>query len=287
MLEKFGIDLSDLSAENLKLERKRLLLEIQLSDTQTIEVGNRSIVKNDIILLFDQLDDIDSLPHHLQIYENKPLLTFLEDTSLKNVPENTKRLHFETYDEKVVFDYFVSPYLANAYHKALSKAIRTLSFDEFERVLCFSNLMIEQDGLFAFGKFETLCEFLSLRLNGTQSQGLFPFKEFSFLWNDAFYAIANKANEYFQGITDYLAVTLINFTIDQNLSPGRSNYLYKISLKMQGLKCSKDVRDNIWYNTEEFKTESLVQITPSFGIRKIYLAVIAVILIFLICALIF
>jgi len=65
-----------LSPENLKSLKKETLLYFQLSDEATIERNGRHLDKNQVLEIFDTLQ-VD-LELHLKIYNNKPLLEFLE-----------------------------------------------------------------------------------------------------------------------------------------------------------------------------------------------------------------
>lgn len=290
LLSDLGVDLSEISTETLKLERKKLLLESQLSENQTIQVKGRVFTKNDIIQTFDELKSTSDLAHHQRIYSLKPLLNLLEDYSVTTSKMKGRKFEFKfkTEEEMVEFKRFVSPFLANAFDRLLSRTIRNSGYDEFENVLHFSSLLLDHDAFFAFRKFDAYCSFLEERLENTHFvKETFPFNDFLFLRAKEFYTITNKVNEYYLDIADRLAITLINFCGDQHWSSGRSNHLYKMYDQMCRLNCSQEYKSHIYSNRGPFKRDTLLQITDHFGIGKRYLLKAGIVLMFVLPALIF
>ena len=62
----------------IRLRRTQLLADLELTGI-TIEYRGQTLTKNDIIVLFDELETENALPWHIAIAQDKTLLTFLED----------------------------------------------------------------------------------------------------------------------------------------------------------------------------------------------------------------
>lgn len=63
----------------IKLVRKRMLAEVELSDTQSIFINGKELTKFDVINIFDNLNNQSLLDIHSEIFKDKALLDFLEN----------------------------------------------------------------------------------------------------------------------------------------------------------------------------------------------------------------
>lgn len=98
--------LEKLSESNLKSLKKEILLHFQLSDDPTIERNGVQYDKNQILSIFDDLQQ--NLNVHLNIFENKTLLSFLQNGEL------------DFFDNKEVIDKVQRDYL---YREKIDKHI--------------------------------------------------------------------------------------------------------------------------------------------------------------------
>lgn len=100
-----GENLKDISFIHLK---KRVLAEFELSNKLTIRTSKGDFSKNEIINIFDSIND-KTLNHHLIILEHPDLLYFLENNKIKD------ELIFDgsIYNEPD-FVNFLSPFVANS-----------------------------------------------------------------------------------------------------------------------------------------------------------------------------
>ena len=78
-----------LSAEKLKSLKKETLLYFQLSDDATIERNGKQLDKNQVLEIFETLQS--ELDLHLKIYQNKPLLEFLEYQKMDFFSDNNSQ----------------------------------------------------------------------------------------------------------------------------------------------------------------------------------------------------
>lgn len=127
--------------QQLRLIRKRLLAEIELSNTQSIWVNGRELTKFDVINLFDSLQNEKNLELHLAIFMEKDLLDFLEKG-------RTPSAFSFTHNPKLADEgniRFISPYYKETAFELLSKAFVKKSAIPFSVFFSGTHLMTEQD----------------------------------------------------------------------------------------------------------------------------------------------
>lgn len=78
-----------LTVDNLKSLKKETLLYFQLSDEATIERNGRQLDKNQVLEIFNTLQS--DLDLHLKIYNNQPLLEFLENKNMDFFSDTTSQ----------------------------------------------------------------------------------------------------------------------------------------------------------------------------------------------------
>lgn len=106
-----GLDLTaELDKSTFNLAKKRLLAELDLSQTGTILRGSVEMTKNDVIQLFYDLGNANNLEYHRQIANNRGLLAFLEKQQLANKNTFVDDLAFASSGFKA----FVNPYLVQS-----------------------------------------------------------------------------------------------------------------------------------------------------------------------------
>ncbi|MEZ4776680.1 MAG: hypothetical protein R3D00_26125 [Bacteroidia bacterium] len=116
----------------LKREKKRLLAEFELHNTPTIVLRGKEISKSDVLRVFDMLSTDTERSHHLRIFQNPKLLTFLEEASLE---------YFYSGDIVLLASFpsdflaFIAPYFAEQYNRRLFHAFRQRDWEEIN-VLC-------------------------------------------------------------------------------------------------------------------------------------------------------
>lgn len=279
LLHELGLNASDINEDSLKLERKRLLLEIQISSDDTIQIGDKAFTKNDVIKVFEELFSITDLAFHERIFDHPILLDLLENHLISESEEDVQSLHlnFNSDEERQQFTHFISPFLANSLDKLLSKTVRSSSYDRFVIVLPFFKLLHEVDAVFAFRKFYAFCRTMDQRLDtAALNNSVFPFDEFKYLTEEPFYTIINEANNYFSDLADGIGQTLANFSIDQQYSKARANHLLKLYNQLRGLKCDAELKSVIVTNRKEFRKLRLVSVFGLFRMPWKYLRVVII-----------
>ena len=99
-------NLSELNAANLKKWRKETLLRFDLGGATTLEIAGKEYDKNQLKAAFDQMKE--ELDFHKQVFQNKPLLHFLEtgDLAIFKTKGNFQDLNDQSFRQKIK-PYFV------------------------------------------------------------------------------------------------------------------------------------------------------------------------------------
>ena len=105
----------------LKRVKKRLLSEFELMDSATILIGDNEFDKNAILQFFDKIEKDQALYQHWKIYQNKPLLEFLEKGDLTFF-KRSNAIEEITSDEKLF--HYIAPYLVEQFNDELYDAVR-------------------------------------------------------------------------------------------------------------------------------------------------------------------
>lgn len=254
--QELGISTENIDPNQLRLERKRLLLEIQISETQTTQLAGKELSKNDVIQLFDELERVTHLNFHTAIFKHPILLPLLEDNIVVAVTiKKERKIFFDTQEEWDQFIAFISPYLANSIDKVLSKVIRTVHFKDLHKIQPFFKLLLPQDAFFAFRKFNNFCQTLENRLEILcLNQSSFPVAETGFLRYPEFYESVNEISRFYPSLPDSVASDVINFTVNSQRRVGRGKYLVEISDQARRLQCSAQLRTLIISNRSGFSS---------------------------------
>ena len=109
-----------LDKESLKMAKKKLLAEVELSTMGTILRGGNEMTKDDILKAFDTITDTDDWDKHILIAQDKALLSFLEnnDFALDSSFFNKKEYKNDS------FIAFISPCFLTSYKKVLFNCLK-------------------------------------------------------------------------------------------------------------------------------------------------------------------
>jgi hypothetical protein len=118
-----GIDVKEISQNpntlNVSVLKKRMLAEFELSKSVTIETPSGELSKNDVLVIFEQLQSPEILNYHLQIAQDAFLLEFLQYNALEG--GFTKNPIYSNEE----FLVFISPYFANSYCSLVINILET------------------------------------------------------------------------------------------------------------------------------------------------------------------
>ncbi len=116
-IRALGIDetLEVLDKNALNLAKKKLLAEIDLSESHSILRGGREMTKDDVLKAFDAMPEVGNWRFHQLIYQDNVLLKFLES----NVLDRDDSFLQEPVYDNLDFIAFVSPYFSNSYAQSV------------------------------------------------------------------------------------------------------------------------------------------------------------------------
>jgi hypothetical protein len=130
--ESLGMsDFDKIDKSSLNLAKKKMLADIELSNTHTILRGGKEMTKDDIIKTFDGLSNISDWDAHRLIAQDETLLAFLENHSLT---EKSAFLKADAYLDESFIE-FVSPYFSSSYKKVLLECLKKHNFQLLNKLV--------------------------------------------------------------------------------------------------------------------------------------------------------
>ncbi|MFN8281720.1 MAG: hypothetical protein U0U67_00795 [Chitinophagales bacterium] len=129
------------ASNKIKLARKRLLAEIELSPEQSIIINGKELTKFDIISLFDSLSTYEVLTVHSEIYKDKQLLQLLEDGIF--TPNSNFNFNPRLTDNTAI--QIISPYYKEAALNYLNNLIDKKEDAAFKQFFLDKHLLSNED----------------------------------------------------------------------------------------------------------------------------------------------
>lgn len=125
------LNLSDIDSKTVLREKRKLLHEIELSDTVSLNYEGLELTKADCIRAVDELDDRNKREFHFFIFKNNPLNAFLTKGNI---------IFFDRYQAESIYKLpefldFISPYFASQYDKVLSDSFKNFDISSVSKVL--------------------------------------------------------------------------------------------------------------------------------------------------------
>ena len=134
ILTEAGIDLKEITAENLVVLQKRLLLEAGLSESGYLSTASFQLSKDDILKLFSNLKQDGILDFHVLIYKNNALFDFLT----KGLISEGIKSELNHFSMKEGFTDFISPFLSQRINRLLKNAFVNREFEKSELISSLS-----------------------------------------------------------------------------------------------------------------------------------------------------
>lgn len=225
--ELLGINaasLSDIDSKSILREKKKLLQEIELSDSDSIEHNGVQLTKADCIKAIDDLDNKNKKEFHFFIFQNKPLSDFLSKGSL---------IFFENYQIESIYKLpefvdFISPYFSTQYDKVLTDNFRKQNIKAVSKILSVkpitNELLFEAcyRGTYSIIKgFDN--EITDIRKKIELKESPFIEKQFfglaSLIKEKVSTDLINLLPSYFQSLRNQLAQSIRKLAVDINNGP--------------------------------------------------------------------
>jgi hypothetical protein len=209
--QTLGIEAKDISPDGMKLAKKKLLAELELSDTATILRGGKEMTKDDALKAFDNLGGTSDWYFHGLVTKDKPLLDFLEKQIV------SPKILYTGYTNPE-FIAWLSPYVAYSFQKIQLQAFKghqagVLKHLWQEMPKLMDEYALEKTEIFVeqyiTNHIETL-EDISLKIKDFKR---FSYAEIKDFYNPAFIDCLAVLPKPFQYLKDSYAVTLYNFAV--------------------------------------------------------------------------
>jgi hypothetical protein len=229
LVQHFLQDDEKISSSQLTKIKKRILLEIQLSANQIIEVNGSVYTKNDILHLFESLGNSTDLNYHLIVERTPFLRNILASTSSDELKKESIALAFETESEESDFIEFVSPYLAFAINRISAQLIKEQHYDHFIYLLSSRKWIKNDDFGYAYKKlishYEEFIQFSRdierRKITKIRARNL------GFLKNPSYFRAAGLLDEYVPELPDDLANAVTQIAILFDNTPRRNRLFYE------------------------------------------------------------
>lgn len=264
------LGLADINPSTLKQERKRILLEIQLSPTQTIVIDGKEHTKNDVLSNFQELEAIDHLELHYKIAQNTYLLNFLENQQLppsSTPPESIHLKVFTPYEIDLLRELF-SNHLTYSLQRVMGPIISNSSFEQLTLLLPFFSLLQPHQYKHAFSKLIDFNNSLHIATaDWTREKAPFHKENYAQLFNPALYPLVNFINHEVDNFSEKLAISLVNISVYYQRAKGRKDYLVQMMAFAKTLDCSEKVQAIIIKNQASYR-RSTEQLETAFKRRK-------------------
>lgn len=207
-------ELQQMDRRMLQLKKKQLLAELQLQSSGVITLGNREFTKNDIIQLFEQLEQDDAIAMHAAIAADPALLQFLQTGKINP----GQKFNYNPLYQDAAFIEFVSPFYKEAFNRYILKALASSDFARIEGFFGNPVLLNGEDYDACFGKLHAYLneklhsiEMLRKGFETDKRTGLGSLHDFYIYdWVNTL----NKLPEEFANFRDDYAIDLYNLAVD-------------------------------------------------------------------------
>ena len=227
LLELETVDLSTITASIVNKAKRKLLVEIELSDTNTIKHNGIELTKSDCIRAIDDLDNKDKREFHFFIFQNKYLKEFLSECKIG---------FFENYKAESIYKLpeflnFISPFFTKQYDKLLALNFKSGHTENVFKILSVKQITNEEYYEKCYNSTYTLLRNINNEIEKINSE--IEANNSSFIDNNFIelgQTISNKVNipllntlpTYFKSIRNQLAQTINELSTTINNDPYKS-----------------------------------------------------------------
>jgi hypothetical protein len=207
-------ELQQMDRRMLQLKKKQLMAELQLQGSGLITIGNKELTKNDIVQLFEQLEQDDALAFHAAIAADPALLQFLQTGKIKP----GQKFNYNPLYQEAGFIDFVSPFYKEVFNRHILKALAANGFDRIEGVFGNPVLLNGADYDDCFGRLHGYLEEkqhglqqLKHQFDANRRMDITALHQYYiFDWINTL----NKLPDDFANFRDDYAIDLYNFAVD-------------------------------------------------------------------------
>ncbi|QMW06219.1 hypothetical protein [Spirosoma foliorum] len=253
LLDSLQIEPDQLNPAGLVQLRKKLLAEFNLTPAITIAIGDKQYTKDEALKAIDQLKEIQHLDDHASIFQDKPLLAWLENPTMALFPyKSIIDLHWSGHSND-----FCDEILADALQPYCSFLLKQRRFSPLKEPLSvtFSLPIHYQYGILEV-IYEQLEDINSLideakkAPNFKQDQATFGF----ILYDDWPDFLNSLPEETFEGIINSFCVAAINYTVAAQHD--QRYFVYDITHQLVRTNCDEGLKKTIQGNYQVYKANN-------------------------------
>lgn len=245
LLDGLNLLPSELTPASLGQLRKKLLAEFNLTPSYTIAVGDRQYTKDEALKAIDRLKDVSDLSEHVLIFQDKPLLDWLEKPTEAAFPAKSiseKRWGGGPTD-------FWNQTLASALQTHCAWLLKNHLFSQAKEPLAvaFALPSTYQNDILGI-LYEQIHEVvMALEVAIERPNSARDSAAFGFIVYDDWADFLNSLPEYtFWGIVNSFCVNAVNYTV--TVQHTQRHFVYEITHQLVRIKCDEDLKKTIKNN---------------------------------------
>ncbi|MEI9913131.1 MAG: hypothetical protein WDO71_27935 [Bacteroidota bacterium] len=212
------LNLSDIDGKTVLREKRKLLHEIELSDTVSLNYEGIDLTKADCIRAVDELDDRNKREFHFFIFQNKPLNAFLTKGSI---------IFFDRYQAESIYKLpqfldFISPYFSLQYDKLLSDSFKNRDISSVSKIISVKPITNESYFESCYKSTYSIIRNIDKEINEINKE--IELKQSPFIKNNFSGLVSlikdkidveviNRLPSYFQSIRNQIAVSIRNIEV--------------------------------------------------------------------------
>lgn len=250
LLDSLHIQPSQLNPAGLVQVRKKLLAEFNLTPNITITVGNKQYTKDEVLKAIDQLKELQYLNDHAAIFQNKPLLTWLENPTGAKFPSTSiSDLYWSGQQTP-----FIDEILAEGLLTSCASLLKRRQFSTIKEPLIVAFSLPDQ---WQYGVQETIYEFLHGITTQLEEAKKAPDHQrdqstFGFILYDNWADFLNSLpkDTFWHAINDY-CVEAVNYTVA--VQHDQRHFVYNITHQLVRTNCDSGLKTTIQSNYQIYK----------------------------------
>jgi len=212
LLRYANVDIGSVSNDALLKAQKRLLVELDLSGTNSLAIGQQSFTKDDILTLIESARETQFIRFHEWIHENPSLLKLISDGRA----DDSRILFSGKLRANPAFDSFrsfISPFLAQPLGKAIHQAFLKREFVKVDKLLQGADLIISAYYDETFTKLKHAIQALASEIKQMQTDASrFNPSHFDFV-DTSFIRVLNNLPDDFEPLREQVVVALVNLAV--------------------------------------------------------------------------
>lgn len=264
LFTKYSIETIDFNAKTIQTLKKRLLTELELSDTPFLTIDELTLSKNDILTLVDNLTD-EKIVFFKEIDKDPVLLALLKGKPFR---ANEKFNNNPIYVDKKFLS-FISPYFSEAYSERISAAFIGQHSNIIEALENLPKLYLPEYTEEVYIKLnKTVRQFyfkilaLTERLNNYEKANTNEIEQH--YCNISIISCINALPEYFDNQRDEFAAAYINLTVPLH-NRGNAKFAGEMMVySINYLECSTIWREDIANRIHKYY-DNILNATTSDG----------------------